>query len=111
MNAPATRREGPVCAYWAGPNLNTSGHGSCMATFGDPDPVRRVHAPGGPAAVVTEYATLMSGGGWHVRWEEPEADDPEADRAQWIAHKRRFGSTVGRRRVIVVEGWTEVEEP
>ena len=110
MSAPATRREGPACAYWAGPNLNTCGHGSCMATFGDPDPVRRVHAPGGPAAVVTEYATLMPGGGWHVRW-----DHPEAERiyplAEWIAHMRRSGATVGRRRVVVVEGWTEVEEP
>ena len=62
------------------------------------------------AEVVTEYGQLMSGGGYHIRW-----DDPECERiyplAQWISNQVRNGGTVARRRVIVVEDWAEVTEP
>lgn len=56
---------------------------------------------------VVEHAVLMSGGGMHVRYE-----DPEIERiyplAQWIEHGHRFGGRVYRRTVIVVEDWEEV---
>jgi hypothetical protein len=56
---------------------------------------------------VTEHAVEMSGGGMHVRW-----DDPEMERiyplAQWIPAQQRHGGHVWRRRIIVVEDWSEV---
>jgi hypothetical protein len=56
---------------------------------------------------VTEHAVEMSGGGMHVRW-----DDPEMERiyplAQWIPDQQRHGGHVWRRRIIVVEDWSEV---
>lgn len=59
---------------------------------------------------VTEYALLMSGGGFHVR-----ATDPEIERiypvAEWIEHQTQVGRHVFRRRLVVVEDWAEVTEP
>lgn len=56
---------------------------------------------------VTEYGILMSGGGFHIR-----SDDPEVEKiyplAQWLPRQRRFGGHVYRRRVVVVEDWVEV---
>jgi hypothetical protein len=61
----------------------------------------------GDAAVVTEHAQLMSGGGYHVWNTEPYIEEiyPLADR---IRAGQRFGGKVYRRRVIVVEDWTEL---
>lgn len=59
---------------------------------------------------VTEYATLMSGGGFHVRNGDPEIEEIYP-LAQWIPNERRFGGRVYRRRVVVVEDWEEVSEP
>ena len=54
-----------------------------------------------------EYGILMSGGGYQIRW-----DDPECERiyptAEWIAAQKRNGGHVFRRRVIVVEDWAEL---
>ena len=56
---------------------------------------------------VTEYGTLMSGGGYHIRW-----DDPEMERIypvdKWVAASKRNGGHVARRRIIVVEEWEEL---
>lgn len=61
-------------------------------------------------SAVTEYGTLMSGGGFHVR-----ASDPDIERiyplAQWITDKRSMTARVYRRRVIAIEDWIEVTEP
>jgi hypothetical protein len=49
----------------------------------------------------------MSGGGMHVR-----NDDPEIERIypleQWIPAQQRDGGKIYRRKVVVVEDWTEV---
>lgn len=58
-------------------------------------------------AEVTEYATQMSGGGFHVRNDEPEIEEIYP-LAKWIPAQQRFGGKVYRRRIIVVEDWTEV---
>jgi hypothetical protein len=56
---------------------------------------------------IVEHAIQMSGGGMHIRY-----DDPEIERifplADWIRSNQRFGGKVYRRRVVVVEDWTEV---
>ena len=59
------------------------------------------------AEPVTEHAHLMSGGGYHVWNTEPYIEEiyPLAQR---IEHGQRHGGRVYRRRVIVVEDWTEV---
>lgn len=59
---------------------------------------------------LTEYGQLMTDGGFHTRNPHPEIERvyPVVD---WIKHGTRFGGRVFRRRVIVVEGWTEVTEP
>lgn len=58
---------------------------------------------------VTENGVQMSDGGYHVR-----CNDPDIERfyplAQWIEHRVREGNC-HRRRVIVVEDWTEVTKP
>ena len=57
--------------------------------------------------VITEHANLMSGGGYHIWNTEPyilEIYPLE----EHIEHGQRFGGKVYRRRVIVVEDWTEV---
>ena len=54
---------------------------------------------------ITEYATMMSGGGMHVRW-----DDPEVERIYPLAEWIPLGGKVYRRRVIVVEDWEEVPQ-
>lgn len=60
-----------------------------------------------PGESTTEHAVRMSGGGMHVR-----TSDPEVERiyplAEWIATRQRDGDKIFRRRVIVVEDWTEV---
>lgn len=59
--------------------------------------------------IVTEHAQEMSGGGMHVRYEHPEIESiyPLAD---WIRSGQRFGGKVYRRRIVVVEDWTEITE-
>jgi hypothetical protein len=56
---------------------------------------------------ITEHAISMSGGSMQVR-----NDHPEIDRiyplAEWIEATYRLGGKVYRRRIIVVEDWTEV---
>jgi hypothetical protein len=56
---------------------------------------------------IVEHATRMSGGGMHVR-----PDDPDLERifplAEWIVAKQRDGGKVYRRVVRVVEDWIEV---
>jgi hypothetical protein len=60
--------------------------------------------------VVTEYGQLMSGGGYHIRNPHPDIERiyPLAD---WITDHCRHGGKVHRRRLIVVEDWTEVDQP
>jgi hypothetical protein len=59
------------------------------------------------AGPVTEHAHLMSGGGFHV-WNTEPYIEKVYPLAQKIEHGQRFGGHVYRRRVIVVEDWTEV---
>jgi hypothetical protein len=58
---------------------------------------------------VTEHGVQMTGGGFHVR-----VNDPAVDRvyplSAWIEHRVLEGNC-WRRRVVVVEDWTEVTEP
>jgi hypothetical protein len=56
---------------------------------------------------ITEHAIQMSGGGMHVRCDEPEIEEIYP-LAEWIPHQQRFGGKVYRRRIIVVEDWAEV---
>jgi hypothetical protein len=56
---------------------------------------------------ITEYAQLMSGGGYHVRNSDPEIE-AIYPLAEWIVHSQRFGGMVYRRTVIVIEDWAEV---
>jgi hypothetical protein len=58
---------------------------------------------------VTEYAIRMSGGGMHVRKAHPQIERI-FPLAEWMKHTQRDGGRVYRRRVIVVEDWTEVTE-
>ena len=57
--------------------------------------------------VITEHAYQMSGGGYHVWNTEPYIEEiyPLEQR---IAHSQQHGGKVYRRRVIVVEDWTEI---
>ena len=57
---------------------------------------------------VTEYGLLMSGGGFQVRWNDPEIEDIYPT-PRWIENTIRTGGHVRRRRVIVVDDWTEVQ--
>lgn len=59
------------------------------------------------AEPVTEHAQLMSGGGYHVRNSDPEIDEIYP-LEQWIKAGQRFGGHVYRRRIIVLEDWTEI---
>ena len=56
---------------------------------------------------VTEHAHEMSGGGYHVWNTEPYIEEIYP-LARKIKAGQRFGGKVYRRRVIVVEDWTEV---
>lgn len=62
-----------------------------------------------PAGNKVEHAQLMSDGGMHVRW-----DDPEAERIyplnKWIKGNSRGGGRVFRRTIVVIEDWTEVTD-
>lgn len=57
--------------------------------------------------VITEHAIQMSGGGMHVR-----CDDPAVEKvyplAEWIPDHQQSGGKVWRRRIIVVDDWVEV---
>lgn len=55
----------------------------------------------------TEHGILMPSGGVHVRNGDAEFEEIyPLDR--WIVNQQRFGGKVLRRRIIVVEDWTEV---
>lgn len=59
-------------------------------------------------AELTEYAIMMPSGAMQVR-------NPDLERvyplAEWIEHRQRVDrTTVYRRRIIVVEDWTEVTD-
>lgn len=56
---------------------------------------------------ITEHGALMPGGGMHIRAEGLERVYPLD---QWIVDVQRQGAKVHRRRVLVVEDWTEVEQ-
>lgn len=58
---------------------------------------------------VTEHAVMMSGGGMHIRCAAPEVENVYP-LTKWIEHQQRRGGKVYRRRVVVLEDWTEVEE-
>ncbi|MEU0465039.1 hypothetical protein ABZ215_13630 [Amycolatopsis sp. NPDC006131] len=58
-------------------------------------------------SVVTEHAIMMSGGGMHVRNPGPDTERIYPLKT-WIEHQQRDGGKVYRRRVIVIEDWTEV---
>lgn len=58
-----------------------------------------------PSETAVEHGLLMSGGGVHVRADGIERVYPLAD---WIEAQKRQGAHVMRRRVIVVEDWTEL---
>jgi hypothetical protein len=60
-----------------------------------------------PERTVTEYAELMSGGGFNVWNTEPYILDiyPLADK---IKAGQRFGGVVYQRKITVLEEWTEV---
>lgn len=62
-------------------------------------------ASDGPIAI--EHGLLMSGDSMAVRSSDPEIEQVYPLVA-WIRHKQRSGGKVMRRRVIVVEDWTEV---
>lgn len=61
-------------------------------------------------APVVEHARLMSGGGWHLRYENDWVRK-NCPLAGWIRNGQRFGGTVGKRTVIVVEDWAEIRDP
>lgn len=59
--------------------------------------------------IVTEYAQEYAGGAMLVH---PGFEGVDlVPLAEWIEIKRRFGGHVHRRKIIVVEDWTEVDEP
>lgn len=65
----------------------------------------------GEPEAVTEYGTVMSGGGVHIRPNNPVVDRA-APLAQWIDAERNINRTrVVRRRIIVLDEWEEVAEP
>jgi hypothetical protein len=59
------------------------------------------------STTVVEHAVRMAGGGYHIR-----SDGQDIERIypteEWIEHQIRSGAMVYKRRVIVVEDWTEV---
>lgn len=63
-----------------------------------------------PGEEVTEYGQLMSGGGYSIRWDDPEMEEIYPV-AKWIEHNRRHGGRVFRRKIIIVEDWIEVKKP
>lgn len=92
-----------------------------MILFHD-DPGCPGHTTGAPVAAcqeqrqltrcngeATEYGLLMSGGGVHVR-----NDDPGIEHiyplVEWIKDHNRDGGKVLKRRIIVLEDWTEASD-
>lgn len=57
------------------------------------------------ATPITEYALLLSGGGWKLRASGAEEHYPLE---LWIEHGKRHGGRVAKRVVIVVEDWEEL---
>lgn len=90
----------PIAYYWRD-------HTAQVTRALRPEDVTAVYADTAPNEPVVEHAIEMSGGGMHIRY-----DDPEIERifplADWIKSQQRFGGHVWRRTVIVVEDWTEV---
>ncbi len=58
-----------------------------------------------PGERTTEHALKMSGGGMHVR---PTGLERVYPLGEWIVDAQRVGYQVYRRRIIVVDDWTEV---
>lgn len=58
-----------------------------------------------PREPVVEHALKMSGGGMQVR---PTGLERVYPLGEWIADEQRVGHRVLRRRVVVVDDWTEV---
>lgn len=54
-----------------------------------------------------EHAVEMSGGGYHVRCDDPEIETVYP-LAKWIEAQSRFGGKVYRRTIIVLDDWQEV---
>ncbi len=56
-----------------------------------------------------EHAQLFAGGSMLVRNPHPDVERiyPVAD---WIRHEQGHGGKIYRRRIVVIEDWTEVEE-
>lgn len=59
------------------------------------------------AGSVVEHAQQMSGGGWHLRYEDDWVRE-HYPLTEWIGHGQRFGGVIGKRTVIVVEDWKRV---
>jgi hypothetical protein len=59
-----------------------------------------------PGERVTEHAVRMESGAMSIRTGALERIYPKLD--DWIQAEQRLGSTVAKRRIIVVEDWTEV---
>lgn len=57
--------------------------------------------------LVAEYGVQLSDGGFEV-WPPDNSDYPTVKR---LGHALRDGRKVYRRRIIVVEDWTEVDAP
>lgn len=102
------RTECGTCGKWVWPVIHSckgvpvTAAARARAREGDDDTCPPIVKP------VVEHAIQMSGGGMHIR-----SDDPEIERiyplAEWIPAQQRFGGKVWHRTVIVVEDWTEVE--
>lgn len=56
-----------------------------------------------------EYGLLMAGGGMQVRNPHPDVERIYP-LVEWIRNEQQNGAKVYRRRVVVIEDWTEVEE-
>lgn len=56
---------------------------------------------------VDEHAIMMSGGGMHVRSDDPHTEDVYP-LEEWIPDVQRHGGKVYTRKIIVVENWHEV---
>lgn len=60
-----------------------------------------------PSGHVTEHAIRMSGGSMQVRNPHPEIERIYP-LAEWIEAQQRNGGKVHRRKIVVVEDWTEL---
>jgi hypothetical protein len=62
------------------------------------------------SAAVVEYARRYKGGSLLVRAEHPPEIGKGLPLDEWIEVERRMGGRIYRRRVIVVEDWTEITD-